>query len=549
MLSNRCPMKCYEKVSDIDRANLFSKFYNMGSKNEQDIYLQGLLEVTTVGTKRKRSGTGREKQRSFLHFISVKGTKIKVCLGAFLGIHGISKARVKRLKLLLANGETPKDKRGQNPRANAIKEKDREEVRNHIQSFPVKESHYSGKDYKYLDARLNVKIMYDLFKKKFSASPIKYSYYIKFFHENFQLHFGRPQVDTCITCEDMSLKLKSQVLGDEAKRVAAAEKIVHQRRAKNFYNALKATAEECKHRDDLVGLAFDFMQNLQLPEIPVQDLFYLSQLSVSVFCITDLKTEKSFLYIYHEGIAAKGPNEVCSFLMDYIRNHISVEAKELRLFSDNCPGQNKNHCLIRMCMGLVESGRFSKIEQIFPVRGHSFLPCDRVFGTIKRKLRKHDRVYNVHEYTELIILSSASNAFAVKEVKTEDILDFKNWWPKHYKVSCFSRETENRQRSEKIGFAVSKFLHFIHESPGIVRASQYINALIWNTFTKLKLPATSQRRLELPTTQKAYKERLPILETKLQNLKTLLRWVDDDNKKFYEDIIKEHKPKPAKKSK
>lgn len=67
-------------------------------------------------------------------------------------------------------------------------------------------------------------------------------------------------------------------------------------------------------------------------------------------------------------------------------------------------------------MELVESGRSSKVEQSFPVRGYSFLPCDRVFGTIKRKLRKHDRVYIVHEYTKLIIVSSASNAFTVKEV-------------------------------------------------------------------------------------------------------------------------------------
>lgn len=83
--------------------------------------------------------------------------------------------------------------------------------------------------------------MYDLLKKKFPASPIKYSYYIKFFHENFQLHFGRPQVDTCITCEDISLTLKNQILGDEAKREAAAEKILHQRKAKKFDNALKVT--------------------------------------------------------------------------------------------------------------------------------------------------------------------------------------------------------------------------------------------------------------------------------------------------------------------
>ena len=99
---------------------------------------------------------------------------------------------------------------------------------------------------------------------------------MKYFHENFNLHFGRPQVDTCNKCEEFTIKIKSNSLGEEAKRTAVAEKMVHQRRAKKFYNALRHTAEECKQREDLGALAFNFMQNLQLPHIPVQDLFYLT---------------------------------------------------------------------------------------------------------------------------------------------------------------------------------------------------------------------------------------------------------------------------------
>ncbi|KAK4884780.1 hypothetical protein RN001_001051 [Aquatica leii] len=254
----------------------------------------------------------------------------------------------------------------------------REEIREHISCFPIKTFHYSNKDYKYLDARLNVKIMYSLFKEKYPNSPVKYSYYIKFFKQNFELHFGSPQVDVCNTCEDLSLKIKNPKLNAQAKRVAVAEKIVHQRRAKKFYSTLNTTTEECQQREDLAAFCFDFMQNLQLPEFPTQDKFYLSQLTVSLFSITNLKTQKSFFYIYHEGQAAKGPNE-------------------LRMFCDNCPGQNKNHSVVRMCMALKATDRFQKIVQYYPIRGHSFLPCDRAFGIIniiKTKLRRFDRVYN-----------------------------------------------------------------------------------------------------------------------------------------------------------
>jgi hypothetical protein len=60
---------------------------------------------------------------------------------------------------------------------------------------------------------------------------------------------------------------------------------------------------------------------------------------------------------------------------------------------DSCPGQNRNHTLIHFCMGLVESKRFDNIIQRFPIRGHSFLDCDRTFGLFKRRIKKVNRMY------------------------------------------------------------------------------------------------------------------------------------------------------------
>ena len=56
------------------------------------------------------------------------------------------------------------------------------------------------------------------------------------------------------------------------------------------------------------------MQNLPLPQI-----FCLRQLWLYEFRINDLKTSKSEFYSYCEGVANKGPNEVCT-LQDYIKN-------------------------------------------------------------------------------------------------------------------------------------------------------------------------------------------------------------------------------------
>lgn len=530
-------MKCFEKVGEKDRKAIFEKFYGMTTKNEQDIYIQGLIEVKTVSRVRKRLEKSQNRLNSFQLFVTVNNSKIKICQGAFLSIHAIGRERLKRIQKLLKSGSTPRDRRGKNIKGNAIKPEIREQISNHIKCFPVKESHYSGKDYNYLHAQLNIKIMYNLFKEKYPATKVKYSYYNKFFHENFNLHFGRPQVDTCNVCEELNLKIKSPSLGDTAKKVAVAEKVVHCRRSQKFYTALKQQIEDCKQRNDLEAIAFDYMQNLQLPEIPVQDLFYLSQLSVNVFCIHNLKTRKSVFYIYHEGEGKKSPNEVCTFLMDYIEKYVRKDIKELRLFSDNCPGQNKNHCVTRMCLALTDTGKFEKVQHFFPIRGHSFLPCDRDFGVIKRNLRKFDRIYDVHKYTEIIITASAQNLFTVCEIKKDFIVNFKDWWQKYYKSAIFSSESKSLPRNMRIPFSISKFHHFIYSSdmPGCIKACDNINGLSWHTF-EVSLPKIRDQVVEMPT-EPAYKERLPILEAKKENLQTLIKWVDEPYKPFYKDII------------
>lgn len=180
--------------------------------------------------------------------------------------------------------------------------------------------------------------------------------------------------------------MKDRALNDNAKRVAAGELIIHKRKAQTCYTGIK---NESKSNDEnTVSLCFDYMQNLPLMNIPVQEIFYMRQLWVNVFCIHDLKTGKSKMYLYHEGEANKPPDEVCSFLLDYINKEVSASVRKLVLFSDGPSGQNKNHTVVRFFMNLCDNGRFECIVHNFPVRGHSFSPCGRDFGAIKCIVKK-----------------------------------------------------------------------------------------------------------------------------------------------------------------
>lgn len=168
-----------------------------------------------------------------------------------------------------------------------------------------------------------------------------------------------------------------------------------------FYTALKNEVLDYKFKvnENVLAITFDYCSNILLPKLPVQELYYMRQLTVNIFSVHDVKQNKAFCFIHHEGQAKKGPDEVCSFLWEYLQN-IPDKITKLYLYSDSCLEQNKNHTFARFLLALTDRKSFKKIINFFPVKGHSYLTCDRDFSIIKRKLRKHDRIFSVYQLTE-----------------------------------------------------------------------------------------------------------------------------------------------------
>ena len=530
-------MKCSEKFSDEDRLAIFQRFYGLSSKNEQDIFLQGLVVILEVKQRRLRPGDkNKPKSKSFKYY-SFKGTsKVGICVKAFLNLYAITYKRIRRINNLSSQGKSPNDLRGKMASANTFSEEIRNCVKEHIQSFPTNISHYSGREKYYLNSQLNLRLMHQLYLEKYPNQKVSFSFYRSFFRENFNLSFGRPQVDVCSTCELLNNKIKDRNLNETAKRTAVAELIVHKRRAKKFYSKITRDVKETENKQQVLSLAFDFMQNVQLPTTPVGEVFYYQQLTVSVFCIHNLKTNKCRMYVYHEGQAKKTADEICTFVLGYL-NEFKENQSELHLYSDNCWGQNKNHTMIRMLLALTDSGKFSTIWHFFPVRGHSFLPCDRDFALVKKNLRKHDRICTVHEISTIIITSTKNNTkFSVKEVETSDVLDFKKWWGKFYKKTCVSEETKSFPRKDKVNFQISTYSCFKYTSQqkGTIQAYPFIDGLMSHTF-KLSQPGTACPTF--PTNMAYPLGKVPIKANKMEHIRKCTAFVAEEHKPYFDAIL------------
>lgn len=155
----------------------------MENKNIQDVYLQTLIERKEIKRRKKskmsipienRNMTDMDvdeingeklRQHSFVYKLRVNGEFFTVCKNVFIATHGITADRVRRLSSLFLKNQTPEDKRGKNRSGNAIPGEICIQIHEHISRFNVKITHYGGKPKQYLDVRLNIVKIHQMFVK------------------------------------------------------------------------------------------------------------------------------------------------------------------------------------------------------------------------------------------------------------------------------------------------------------------------------------------------------------------------------------------------
>ena len=115
------------------------------------------------------------------------------------------------------------------------------------------------------------------------------------------------------------------------------------------------------------------------------DVYYSRQLSFYSFNIHTLSTNEAIFFCYDETIGNKGSAEVVSFLHHLIFNFSKSGVRHLEIFCDSCYGQNKNYYMFRYLHYVVTETPFNTIKMPFPIRGHSYLECNRDIALLNQK--------------------------------------------------------------------------------------------------------------------------------------------------------------------
>lgn len=188
---------------------------------------------------------------------------------------------------------------------------------------------------------------------------------------------------------------------------------MHKKKAKVFFEFLKAPLidDERIPEPDVLVLSFDCEKNLQLLKVPDSAAYYSRNVYLYNFTIvkgyssSTLTPQNVTCYCWTENEYPKNANAIASCVVHHLNHENLRGIKKIRLVSDGCAAQNKNSIMIgALCKWLTsdEASEIECIELIFPITGHSYLPPDRVFAVIEKKVRKMDTIINPEDYLQVI---------------------------------------------------------------------------------------------------------------------------------------------------
>ena len=150
----------------------------------------------------------------------------------------------------------------------------------------------------------------------------------------------------------------------------------------------KAEAHLPMHERTFV-ITMDMGQNGAVPLLRSEQMgcfYYMSPLTQLIDGKVDASTGKMNAYIWREGSADRGCDNIVSTLHWDLERHgiIGNKVKKLVIIADNCTGQNKNRTVLKYLIWLHEVGCADEVELIFLVKGHTKNDADKGFNILKK---------------------------------------------------------------------------------------------------------------------------------------------------------------------
>lgn len=419
----KCQRACHTKIDNYTRQNLHLSFWGLGSIERQ----RDFIVSNVYSTEATRSRVTNSRRKFTLNYsFKVDSETVHVCQPFFLHTLDISDKMVRTAlsKARRGVGNIPSpDKRGHHTPSNKLNRDDMKFANDHIDSFPKVPSHWCRKNTKmvYLETTINKEKMYDLYKQhclENNKNPIGKTSYKELILEK-NIGFYKPRKDQC-WCN------KYEQLSEEEQKEKQAEYEEHVNR--KYYAQEEKKSDKMKAIEDnrLHVCTFDFEAVLYCPLVLGKPVFYKRKLGSMNFTIHNAATKQGYCYFWPEYEGNRGSNEVSTCLYNYISRLTDVD--HLVLYSDCCPGQNRNSVVVAMLNYIITSpeNNINIIDYKFLEPGHTYMECDNMHSTIERA-SEYAKIYTPDDWQNVIRLARKDNPYCVQVMNHTDFLDFKTF--------------------------------------------------------------------------------------------------------------------------
>jgi len=470
---------------------------------------------------------------------------IKVCQIMFLKTLCVTLKEVRNIvenKRLTNSGMCKIDNRGKHSNHIKTDEKDKQIIRNHINMFPSFESHYSRShsEKKYLNPDLSISKMYRLYKnycEDIKTNAQSEPMYRKIFVEEYNLSFKKPNNDTCNQCDKYEMLMKTAT-DDETRFEAETNKNSHLEMAEASYKEKQKDKNlSMSANSNITTISFDLQKCLPTPMLLNGVSFYKRQLwtfNLTLYETTENQS-RPICYLWNETIAARGGQEIASCIFKHLFEKLKEETEIVNLYSDCCPGQNRNIYMAIMLLEVVKifqsRGKKITINHKFLQPGHTHMEADSIHAIIEKSKKKSLASIEVpRDWVNLIRMIHRNPPIIVSEMVQNDFLNFKEL----LKTKYVHRKVNTKH--EPVSWNKIKWMQYKTNSLGIV---SYKYSFDEDEFLELNLSKKSLRKstetdfvLKPITTVP-----LPLPAEKIKDLQSLLPYIHSNSRQYYDSFL------------
>lgn len=432
--TDKCRLKCNEKINTDDRYKLFCNFWDLGDLVKQRAYVNSCM--TDIVPKYKYTNAAQPRHNNKAYHFALNDTQIRVCKTFFKSTLDISDRMIFTIQTKVnENGMMLDDLRGKHKNHRKIDSELRTAIMNHINSIPRIESHYlrASTSRQYIDGSKTIKdlfIDFELQQQQANKDVGTYMTYYKIFTTEFNIGFFAPKKDQCDLCT-------SYINSNAEQKIVLEESYKRHIEEKNYSRVEKLNDRKKVNKNNRVAV-YDLEAVLQCPKGDTSSFYYKSKLNCYNLTITELANKDTNLgyenvhcYFWTECDAKRGAIEIGSCVWEYLKtlSEQDDEEKEVIFYSDNCAGQNKNKYITCLYLYAVKNLNIKRITHKFLIRGHTQNEADSVHSLIEKEVKRNLKsgpIYTPDQYIALIKNAKKSRpVLNVHELNFEAFVDLK----------------------------------------------------------------------------------------------------------------------------